>query len=107
GRVRVRREARIAAARDGTRIKEALEQALAIDPGMQDAYFGIGLYHYYADVAPTALKVLRWLLLMPGGDRVEGMREMLLARNRGALLRDEADYQLHWLYLWYERQPER
>ena len=25
-----------------------------LDPGLQDAYFGIGLYHYYADVAPTA-----------------------------------------------------
>ena len=30
------------------------------------------------------------------------LREMLQARERGALLRGEADYQLHWLYLWYE-----
>jgi tetratricopeptide (TPR) repeat protein len=93
------------AARDGKRIKTALEQALALDPGMQDAYFGIGLYHYYADVAPTALKMLRWLLLLPGGDRVQGLEEMLRARNRGELTRSEADYQLHLLYLWYEKQP--
>jgi hypothetical protein len=27
---------------------------------------------------------------------------MLQARDQGALLQREADYQLHWLYLWYE-----
>ena len=32
---------------------------------------------------------------------------MLRARERGQLLRSEADYQLHVLYLWYEKQPER
>ena len=34
-------------------------------PSLTDAYFGIGLYHYYADVAPTAAKILRWLLFLP------------------------------------------
>jgi tetratricopeptide (TPR) repeat protein len=103
---RVLRAERLAAAREGKKIKDALERALAIDPTLQDAYFGIGLYHYYADVAPAALKVVRWLLLLPGGDRVQGLREMLQARDRGELLRGEADYQLHWLYLWYEQKPE-
>jgi tetratricopeptide (TPR) repeat protein len=104
---RVLREERLAAARDGKRIKTALERALAIDPSLRDAYFGIGLYHYYADVAPAALTMLRWLLLLPGGDRLEGMREMLRARSEGQLLQSEADYQLHLIYLWYEKQPER
>jgi tetratricopeptide (TPR) repeat protein len=104
---RVLRAQRLAAARDGKRIKDALERALELDPGLHDAYFGIGLYHYYADVAPKAAKVLRWLLFLPGGDRVEGLQEMLRARDRGALLRSEADYQLHVLYLWYERKPQR
>jgi tetratricopeptide (TPR) repeat protein len=104
---RVLREERLAAARDGKRIKNALERALALDPSLQDAYFGIGLYHYYADVAPAALRMLRWLLLLPGGDRLLGMREMLRARSEGQLLRSEADYQLHLIYLWYEKQPER
>jgi tetratricopeptide (TPR) repeat protein len=104
---RVLREERLAAARDGKRIKNALEQAVALDPSLQDAYFGIGLYHYYADVAPTALKMLRWMLLLPGGDREQGMREMLRARSGGQLLQSEADYQLHLIYLWYEKQPQR
>lgn len=104
---RVLRGERLAAARDGKRIKDALERALEIDPDMHDAWFGIGLYHYYADVAPAAAKVLRWLLFLPGGDRVKGLQEMLRARDQGVLLRSEADYQLHVLYLWYEEQPER
>ncbi len=104
---RVLRGQRIAAARDGKRIKNALERALALDPGLQDAWFGIGLYHYYADVAPAAAKILRFLLLLPGGDREEGMTEMLRARANGALLQGEIDYQLHVLDLWYEEQPRR
>jgi len=104
---RVLRGERLAAARDGKRIKDALEHALALDPGMQDAYFGIGLYHYYADIAPAAAKMLRWLLFLPGGDRVAGMKEMLRARANGQVLRSEAEYQLHVIDLWYEKQPER
>jgi tetratricopeptide (TPR) repeat protein len=103
---RVLREERLAAARDGKRIKNALERSLALDPSLQDAYFGIGLYHYYADVAPAAFRMLRWLLLLPGGDRVQGLQEMLRARSQGQLLRSEADYQLHLIYLWYEKQPQ-
>jgi tetratricopeptide (TPR) repeat protein len=104
---RVLRGQPLAAARDGKRIKTALEQALVLDPALQDAYFGIGLYHYYADVAPAFAKMLRWLLLLPGGDREKGLQEMLRARSGGQLLRSEADYQLHLVYVWYEKQPQR
>ena len=104
---RVLRGARLAAARDGMRIKNALERVLALDSGLTDAYFGIGLYHYYADVAPRALKMLRWLLLLPGGNRAEGLAEMVRGRDAGVLVRSEADYQLHLIYLWYERDPGR
>ncbi len=104
---RVLRHERLAAARDGGRIRDALERALALDPGLADASFGRGLYRYYADVAPAALKIVRWLLLLPGGDREEGLQEMLRARREGLVSAGEADYQLHLIYLWYEKQPER
>ncbi len=103
---RVLRTERLAAARDGKHIKDALEQAMALDPGLQDAYFGIGLYHYYAAIAPTFLKLLRWMLFLPGGDRGQGLREMWRARDRGELLRGEADFQLQAIDLWYEQKPD-
>ena len=103
---RVLRDEKVAAARDGKRIKQALERAIALDPDLDDAYFGIGLYQYYADVAPTAAKVLRWLLLLPGGDKTEGLAQMRRARTHGKLLQGEADYQLHIIYLWYEKRAD-
>lgn len=104
---RVQRGERLAAARDGKRIKEALERAYSLDPQLDDARFGVGLYKYYADIAPTAAKVLRFLLMLPGGDRVGGLKDMEAVHERGVLLRGEADYQLHWIYLWYENEPKR
>jgi tetratricopeptide (TPR) repeat protein len=102
GQWRVLREERLSAARDGKRIKAALERALALDPAMHDARFGIGVYRYYADVAPAYLRWLRWLFLLPGGNRVEGLAEMEQASRVGQLVRAEAQYQLHVVYLWYE-----
>lgn len=104
---RVLRNEKLAAARDGKRIRDALETAIELDPSFDDAYFGLGMYKYYADVAPTAAKILRFLLLLPGGNKDEGLREMLRARNKGRLLQGEADYQLHVVYLWYERRTDR
>jgi len=103
---KVLRGQRVAAARDASRIKEALERALQLDPSIDDAYFGIGLYHYYADVAPAYARLLRFLLLLPGGDRVKGLAEMLRARDRAQILRGEADFQLQQVYLWYEARPD-
>lgn len=101
------REEYLAAARDGKRIHESLTQAVTLDTMLTDAYFGLGLYHYYAAIAPTAARVLRFLLLLPAGDRTGGLKEMEQTRTQGLLLRGEADYQLHLIYLWYERQTMR
>jgi hypothetical protein len=105
--LQVLRDEKLSAARDGKRIRDALQRAIGLDPGLDDAYFGLGMYKYYADVAPAAARFLRMLLLLPGGDKEEGLREMLRARNRGRLLQGEADYQLHIIYLWYEGRTDR
>jgi len=103
---RVLRDEKLSAARDGKRIKQALDRAVALDPALDDAYFGLGLYEYYADVAPAAAKVLRFLLLLPGGNRTEGLTRMQRARAAGKLLQGEADYQLQIIYLWYEKRVD-
>lgn len=101
---RVYREERLAAARDGKRIKEALERALALDPSMHDAEFGVGMYRYYAGVAPALFRFLRFLLLLPGGDREGGLQQLERAGAEGLLVRDEARFQVHVIYLWYEKK---
>lgn len=103
----VLRGEKLSAARDGKRILTALEAALERDPTIDDAYFGLGMYQYYADVAPTAAKMLRFLMLLPGGDRKLGLERMRRARARGRLLQGEADYQLSIIYLWYENETPR
>jgi tetratricopeptide (TPR) repeat protein len=95
----------LAAARDGKRIHDSLQQAIKLDRSLSDAYFGLGLYHYYAAIAPRVARILSALMFLPGGDRAGGLREMEQTRTKGMLLRGEADYQLHLIYLWYERQP--
>ncbi len=94
----------LSAARDGKRIHDSLQLAIRMDPSLGDAYFGLGLYHYYAAIAPRAARIISMLMFLPGGDRAAGLREMEQTRSRGLLLRGEADYQLHLIYLWYERQ---
>ncbi|MEY4095855.1 MAG: hypothetical protein RLZZ53_3054 [Acidobacteriota bacterium] len=101
---RVYRLERLAAARDGKRIKEALERALILDPAMHDAEFGIGMYRYYAGVAPAIFRFLRFLFLLPGGDREGGLQQLERAGVRGLLVKDEAQFQIHILYLWYEQK---
>ena len=58
-------------------------ESLELDPTLDDAYFGMGMYKYYADVAPAAAKMLRFLLLLPGGDRKVGLEQMLRAQREG------------------------
>jgi hypothetical protein len=102
----VLRGERLGAARNGNRIREALEHALQLDPGMADAHFGIGIYQYYADVASAAAKVVRWLLFLPGGDRVRGLQAIDTTRTSGDLLRAEADFQRYVIDIWYEHKPD-
>jgi tetratricopeptide (TPR) repeat protein len=103
---RVYRVERLAAARDGKRIKESLERAIALDPSMHDAEFGIGMYRYYAGVAPAIFRFLRFLLLLPGGDRQGGLEQLERAARQGVLVNGEAQYQIQVLYLWYENKSK-
>jgi len=101
----VLRGERVGAARNGNRIRIALEEALRLDPTLADAHFGIGVYEYYADVASAGAKVFRWLLFLPGGDRVKGLEAIAQTQRNGALLRSEAAYQLSIIDVWYEHKP--
>lgn len=102
--LRVLRGQTLAAARDGRAIKRTLERSLELDPEFADAELALGLYEYYAGTAPLVLRMLGRLLLLPGGDRARGLERLERAALHGTLVASEADYQRHFLYLWYERR---
>jgi hypothetical protein len=64
------------------------------------------MYRYYAGVAPAIFRFLRFLLLLPGGDREGGLAELERASQLGLLVRGEAQFQIHVLYLWYEHKSK-
>ena len=82
---RVLRDEKLAAARDGKRIKQALERAdRARSRRSTTPTSASACTRYYADVAPAAAKILRFLLLLPGGDRKEGLRADAARPRRAA-----------------------
>jgi hypothetical protein len=44
--------------------------------------------------------------MLPGGDRDGGLQQLERAAATGTLVRGEAAYQIHILYLWYEHKPQ-
>src|SRR6202522_3664727 len=74
-----------AVARAGVAARSEFLHALEIDPQMADATAGLGLYNYYVDSLSAAVKVLRFFMGIPGGDRDEGIGQMEVGIDRGVL----------------------
>ena len=84
----------LATARSGKKLRSFSLAALKLDPNLKDAYFGVGLYNYFEDTLPTYVKMLRFLILLPGGDRLEGLRQIQEAMEKGQLVSSEAKFHL-------------
>jgi tetratricopeptide (TPR) repeat protein len=82
------------AARTGVRARERLLRAVALDPGLADAYLGLGLYNYYADTLSGVARVLRFFMGIPGGSKQEGMEQLQRAIGEGVLTSPEASFYL-------------
>lgn len=73
-------------ARAGVKAREQFIRALALDPQMADASAGLGLYNYTVDTLSTFVKMLRFFMGIPGGNKALGLRQMQEGIARGALL---------------------
>lgn len=58
------------------------EEALKLDPEEYDAYYGLGLYHYAFSRLPGFYRTLASIIL-PTGDREQGLKELRLAAEKG------------------------
>ena len=91
-------------ARAGKKMRTALLRAVELDPSLTDAYLGLGIYNYFVDTLSAIVKLLRWFIGLPGGSRLEGLRQMELATQKGDLTSGEAKF---YLAKDYSRPAER
>jgi hypothetical protein len=95
------------AARDAVRMREDLLEVQALGVTDKDVRFGLGIYDYYSDVLPQLLKLVRFFMGMPGGDRERGL-VLLEEAKEGTLFHDtEARVWLYEIYSLYEDKPDR
>jgi tetratricopeptide (TPR) repeat protein len=81
-------------ARAGVEARKHLLRCLELDPGMADAYLGLGLYNYYVDTLSAMAKILRFFMGIPGGDKREGLRQLEIASTQGQLTQLEARFNM-------------
>ena len=67
-----------------------LKAALALDPELEDARLGLGMYHYFAARMPPAAKPFARLLTGEPGDRDKGLSELWTVANSSGAARMEA-----------------
>ena len=67
-----------------------LKKSLELDPTLEDARLGLGMYHYFAARMPTAAKPFARLLMGEPGDRDQGLAELWSVANSSGVARMEA-----------------
>lgn len=72
----------------GKKGRKYLKKCVELDPGLYDAYLGLGIYDYFADTLPGILNMAALLFLH--GDKVRGLEEIRLAIDKGRFFSTEA-----------------
>ena len=93
------------AARDGAKSKRYADAYVKRHPGHADAYFTLGTYNYYVELAPSFIKVIRPLLFLPSGNRAEGLKQLERAYRQGSLFSFQAGMVLMEIYGSFEGRP--
>lgn len=83
-----------AVAHYGVAARAEFLRALELDPQMADATAGLGLYNYYVDSLSTTVKILRFFMGIPGGNRTEGIRQMQIGIDHGVVTPTEMRFHL-------------
>ncbi len=91
---------------DGLRAREFLMEALALDPGLVDVHFGLGLADYVVSRKPRLLRMVSRLLSLPAGDREAGLARLELVAREGVFCRKHALSSRAYIELYYEKHTE-
>lgn len=66
-----------------------LEKSLKLDPTYYDAYFGLGIYNYFAGTLPGVVKVLAKIVAIKG-DPDKGVEQLNLSREKATFTSDSS-----------------
>jgi hypothetical protein len=94
-------------ARAGTNARTEMLRALQLDPQMADATAGLGLYNYYVETLSPIVRVLRFFMGIPGGDKQAGVKQMETGMNEGVLLATDIRFVLARSLRQYDEKYER
>ncbi|MGH9572908.1 MAG: hypothetical protein ACRD40_05175 [Candidatus Acidiferrales bacterium] len=81
-------------ARAGIAARTEFLRALQLDPHLADATAGLGFYNYYVDTLSPIVKVLRFFMGIPGGNKETGIRQMKEGAQSGVLFAVDTRYYL-------------
>lgn len=95
------------AAHAGVTARTEFIRTLQLDPQMADAMVGLGLYNYYVDTLPSIVKVLKFFMGIPGGNKAEGVRQLETGMKDGVLMAVEARFYLAKNLRTYDQQYEK
>ncbi len=90
----------------GKKGKNYLKKVIKRNNEYYDAYLGLGIYHYYADIMPKFVKAISFLLGIEG-NRDKGLKELQLAVSKGNYTKAEAMMFLGDIYLDFEKNYKK
>lgn len=94
------------AARAAVNARAHMLRALDLDPQMGDATAALGIYNYYVDTLSPVVKLLRFFMGIPGGDKEKGVQQMEVGMDQGVLLKVDVRFILARALRQYDRKYE-
>lgn len=89
----------------GRKAKNYLEKVVELDSTYFDAYFGLGIYHYYVGLLPGIFRFFAGILGFTG-DRELGLRELGIAAEKGKHFQIEAQFVKASILYFMENEPQ-
>lgn len=103
GRWKASRQRWVSAYLDGRRAYKNAQKAVALDPELYDAYFGLGAFDYYV---ASLSRLVRALAFTKGGDKAMGLAQLRLAAEKGRFSRVAAKLLLVGIHWTFEKDPK-
>ena len=95
------------AARTAVNGRTEMLAALKLDPEMADATAALGIYNYYVETVSPIVKILRFFMGIPGGDKQQGVEQMETGMNKGLFLAVDVRFVLARALRTYDQKYER